>query len=317
MTEKPTLVFIPGAWYSPQCFEKVIKLLGDEHGFECISITLPSTNGDPNATFKDDVDAACSAIVSEITASRDVVVIAHSYGGHVGNSCIKGLTRPQPDTTHSAPSKGYVTALILIASGFTFTGVAFMDPLFGIPPPYWRKNKETGFAEPTSDDRKLFYPDIPCEECEYWVSQLKTHSLKSLFEGGAYAYAGWKDGPTWYIGTLEDRALPVLVQRIAVELARGQGGTMHHFELAASHSPFLSMPAEVVAGILQAVKTVGGLPELDIPDYTGMKGVQVPAVEIFAPGTWVRFGLPLAIGREIGWGFWSYYGVKKLFTPQS
>jgi hypothetical protein len=58
MSNPPTLVFIPGAWHQPSCYDKVIKLLEEEHNLKCIAITLPSTTGDPNATFKDDLDAA-------------------------------------------------------------------------------------------------------------------------------------------------------------------------------------------------------------------------------------------------------------------
>jgi hypothetical protein len=130
-----------------------------------------------------------------------------------------------------------VKALVLIVSGFTITGLAFMVPLFGIPPSFWRVNKETGFAELTTDNCELFYYDLPHEEGEYWVSQLTTQSLTALFEGGEHAYAGRKDVPTWYVGTVEDKGLPVVIQRIQVGAARGQGGVVHHMELPTSHSP--------------------------------------------------------------------------------
>lgn len=317
MVDKPTLIFIPGAWHKPQCYGKVIKLLQDEHSFKCISVTLPSTNNNPDATFKDDLDAARDAIVSEIKECRDVVVIAHSYGGQVGNSCIKGLTRPKSHSSHSPSSKGYVIALILIASGFSITGLAFMDPLFGIPPPFWRVNNETGFAELTGDSRERFYHDLSPEEGEYWVSQLTTQSLKSLFEGGQHVYAGWKDVATWYVGTVEDKGLPVVIQRIQVGVAKGQGGVVHHTELPASHSPFLSMQREVVTAILQALEAVGGSRELGVRNDADTKTFEVPVVKLFGPGTWVRYGLPLTIGRVLGWGFWSYYGLKGMFTSGS
>ncbi|KAK6713223.1 hypothetical protein SNK05_007676 [Fusarium graminearum] len=50
--------------------------------------------GNPEATFKDDVDAARSAIMQETENGRDVIVIAHSYGGTVGNSAVKGFSKP-------------------------------------------------------------------------------------------------------------------------------------------------------------------------------------------------------------------------------
>lgn len=65
MSNPPTLVFIPGACHKPTCYNKVIRLL-QEHNLECIAVTLPSTAGDPEATYKDDIDAARDAISSEI-----------------------------------------------------------------------------------------------------------------------------------------------------------------------------------------------------------------------------------------------------------
>lgn len=312
MEHKPTLVLIPGAWHKPQCYHKLTKSFQNEHGFKCTSVDLPSTRGDPNATYKDDIEAARDAITAEIAAGRNVIVIAHSYGGMIGNSSIKGLTRPQSSTSNG--TTGHVLALVLIASGFTITGLAFMDPLFGHPPPFWRVNKGTGFAELIADELELFYHDLPQEEGEYWVGQLTTQSLKALFEGGEHSYAGWKDVPTWYIGTTEDRGLPVVIQRLQVGAARGQGGVIHHMELPASHSPFLSMPDEVKSIILHAVEEVGGLKSQDKRGIVDLKKYEDPRVRLFAPRSWLRFGIPFAVGHVIGWGFFAYYKLRKLFT---
>ncbi|KAI9148111.1 Serine carboxypeptidase [Paramyrothecium foliicola] len=223
---------------------------------------LPIIAGDPAATFKDDVDAAREVVSKEINEGRDVVVIAHSYGGMVGNSAIKGFAKPRASTAASSPGSqdterspaNHVLGLILIASGFTLTGLSFMDPFFGRPPPAWRVNKETGFADLVTPPHELFYHDLPAEESEYWVSQLTTQSLKALFEGGEHAYGGWQDVPVWYIGTIEDQGLPVLVQRMQVGMAREMGGQVVHRELQTSHSPFLSQPEETAEIITEAVE---------------------------------------------------------------
>ncbi|KAK8007064.1 hypothetical protein PG989_001054 [Apiospora arundinis] len=194
MSNLPTLVLIPGAWHKATCYDPIIDILQGTHKLRCVAITLPSTLDNPDATFKDDIDVVRKAISKETSQGRDVVVICHSYGGMVGNSAIKGFAKPQQDPvaksggkkdkSSSRASTGYVVGHILIASGFTITGLAFMDLFLGRPPPFWRINKETGYAELTADTRDLFYHDLPKDEGEYWVSQLTTQSLKSLFEGG-------------------------------------------------------------------------------------------------------------------------------------
>ncbi|KAF7165187.1 hypothetical protein CNMCM5623_009453 [Aspergillus felis] len=298
MPDLPTLVFVPGSWHRPTCYDKVTKILHEQHGLNCVSITLPSTTGNPAATFKDDIDAAREAISSETTQGRNVVVLAHSYGGMVGNSAIKGFTRPQDAST---PTTGYVIGLVLIATGFTLTGLSFMDPFFGHPPPSWRVNSETGYAELVTPPRELFYHDLPAEEAEFWVSQLTTQSLKALFEGGEHAYSGWKDVPVWYIGTVEDRGLPVLAQRMQVGMAREMGGSVEHRELQTSHSPFLSQPDVTARIILEAVEAFTGKEAGNESTISGRgDAISVPMARLWQPFTWFRFGLPLAFGHVVG-----------------
>jgi pimeloyl-ACP methyl ester carboxylesterase len=304
MSDLPTLVLVPGSWHRPTCYDPIIKILHNQFKLKCIAITLPSTTGNPNATFKDDIDAARTAISSETSQGHNVVVIAHSYGGMVGNSAIKNFTQPRTHHTdsHSTTTTGHVIGIILIASGFTLTGLSFMDPLFGIPPPAWRVNKDTGYADLVTSARELFYHDLPAADAEYWVEQLTTQSLKALFEGGEHAYAGWKDVPAWYIGTVEDRGLPVFLQRVQVGMARGMGGQVVHREVRSSHSPFLSMP-ETTAGIVwEAVRAFMGR-EMGREEGRVERRrdlVVVPGVRLWRMDTWVRFGLPLGFGRVVG-----------------
>ncbi|KAJ5438736.1 Alpha/beta hydrolase family-domain-containing protein [Penicillium daleae] len=297
MSSQPTLVFIPGSWHRPTCYDPIIKLL--EPKFRCVAVSLPSTAFDPEATFKDDLDAAQNAISAETSSGRNVVVIAHSYGGIVGNSAIKGFAKPKDGNDSQL---GYVIGLVLIASGFTLTGMAFMDPFFGRPPPAWRVNNETGYAELVVSPRELFYHDLPEEEAKYWVSQLTTQSLKALFEGGEYSYAGWRDVPSWYIGTVEDRGLPVLAQRMSVGMAREMGANVEHRELQTSHSPFLSQPELTVEILLEAVDAFTNSKSGKVKSSSGgaENAIVVPGTTLLKPLTWFKFGLPMAFGRVLG-----------------
>jgi len=326
MSDLPTLVFVPGAWHKASCYNKITKLLQEKHQLKCISITLPSTTGNPAATFKDDVDAAREAISGETGQGRDVVVIAHSYGGMVGNSAIKGFAQPRdaPGSssvpTEPAPTgpTGRVIGLILIASGFTLTGLAFMDPFLGRPPPFWRVNKETGYAELVASTRELFYHDLPADEADYWVSQLTTQSLKALFEGGEFAYAGWRDVPAWYIGTVEDHGLPVAAQRMTVGMARAMGGAVEHRELRTSHSPFLSQPEETAGIVWEAVEAFTGKPAVENAP-TGGEGsgeITVPRARLWQPLSWYRFGLPLGFGHVMGRCILVFGWVRRLWSSR-
>ncbi|KAH7347529.1 Alpha/beta hydrolase family-domain-containing protein [Plectosphaerella cucumerina] len=313
MRGTPTLLFIPGSWHKPACYDRLISRLRERDGIRCISITLPSTTGDPAATFKDDLDTARNAISFEVGEDRDVVVVAHSYGGMVGNSAIKGFTKKQgSQPIEAAESKGHVIGIILIASGFTLTGLSFIDPLFGHPPPAWRVNAETGYAEIVVDPRQMFYHDLSPEDADYWTSQLTTQSLKALFEGSELTYSGWRDVPSWYIGTVEDQGLPVVVQRMQVGMAREMGGRVEHRELQTSHSPFLSRPDDTAKIITEAVEAFMAAGAGLVPQPRSTTGV-VPAPRLWHPLTWLRFGLPLVFGRMLGRSYLVFKWVKGLW----
>jgi len=258
MSPKPTLVLIPGSWHSASVYDKVATLL-EKAQYKCISVTLPSTSPNPSSTFLDDVEAARNAIVAETTQGRDVVVVVWSYGSIVGSSAIKGLTRHEQDIPSSGNKQsGHVKGLALISTGFAQTGSTFMEGAGGKPPPFWVADWESGFAVLVADIRQLFYHDLPEEEGNAWVAKIEKQSLKSLYEGGEHVYSGWKDVPVWYLATAEDKALPVEVQRMFVQMAKDAGADVTLREVASSHAAMLSRPREVADFLLEAVASFMG-----------------------------------------------------------
>lgn len=250
-TQKPTFVFIPGAWHRVETWDKVIALTG-EKGYKNIAITLPSTRGDPSATFGDDVKEVQRVISDETCQGRNVVLAAHSYGGFVGNSAVKGFARSPEEP---ANGKGHVIGLALMASGFTVTGMAFLEMVGGKPPPSWVMNEETGFADIVADAKDMMYHDLPEDEGDLWVSKLTKHSLLSLTSGGEYAYAGWKDVPSFYLVTLDDHTHPEAVQEFIVNYAQKENADVTKRTIMTSHSPMLSKPQETANFLIEAAES--------------------------------------------------------------
>jgi pimeloyl-ACP methyl ester carboxylesterase len=259
MAGKPTFVLVPGAWHGPETWDKVSSLL-KQQGYTAIAITLPTTTGSTSLTIVDDVKATQDVIRAETSQCHNVIVVVHSYGGLVGQSAMKGFTRPKD--TPTSPTQGYVIGNIVIASGFTQAGKAFLDGTGGNPPPSWRLDP-SGFAELQVDARELFYHDLPVAEGDAWVTKLRPQSSKAFTEGRDVTYAGWQDVPSWALLTTEDKAFPVDFQRMFVGMVKGtvDGSAMGILpseaditvkEIDSSHSPMLSRPKEVVDFILDA-----------------------------------------------------------------
>ncbi|KAH7201371.1 Alpha/beta hydrolase family-domain-containing protein [Fusarium oxysporum] len=334
MSSETSLVFVPGAWHKPSCYGKVMEQLRNQHHLRCIPVTLPTTMDDPMATFKDDVGAVRSAIRQETENGRDVIVIAHSYGGTVGNSAVKGFSKPtfvREESSASSqssistatsskriPETGHVVGLVLIATGFCFTGLTFMDHFLNITPPFFRVNKETGFADLAVRPQKFFYHDLPPAEADHATSMLTTQSLRALFEGSEYSYSGWLDVPVWFIGTVEDQGLPIVVQRAQIGMARMLGGRVVYTELKTSHSPFLSQPTQVVQIMLQAFESFTGTRADETPKALEVANKPfIPLVSPWQPTTWFRYGLPLVVGSFVGCTILLYRKVKSLWSFQS
>ncbi|KAH7370055.1 Alpha/beta hydrolase fold-1 [Rhexocercosporidium sp. MPI-PUGE-AT-0058] len=261
-TTKPTFIFVPGAWHKASCWSKVTSNLST-HGYKSLTPTLPSTLGDSSATFSDDLNAVRSAITSETTQGRDVIVVTWSYGSLPGASAMRGLTKPksgEEGENMDEGANGHVIGFAMIATGFCATGFDFLTSGGGKPPPFWEISS-SGFAEFTIDAngiRELFYHDLPVEEGAMWVGEVTKQSLKSLNEGGELVYAGWKDVPCWFLATKGDRGLPFEVQKMLVGMAREQGGEVEMREVESGHAPMLSRPEETTEFLLEAARAFVG-----------------------------------------------------------
>lgn len=191
-------------------------------------------------------------MVAETQKGNDVVIVSHSYGGMVGNSVIKGLAHPKEKALAKA-GQGHVIGNVLMASGFTQTGIDFLTTVGGKPPPIWEMNEDTGLADLVVPARELFYHDLPTEEGKFWVSKLQPHSLGAFREHAELAYAGWQDVPNWYLLTTEDKTHPAEVQRMMIKMVQETGAEVQAREMATSHSPMLSKPRETAKFIEEAV----------------------------------------------------------------
>ncbi len=120
--------------------------------------------------------------------------------------------------------------------------------------------------------------------------------------------------PVWYIGTIEDQGLPVIVQRMNIGMGRAMGARVVHRELRSSHSPFLSQPKEVVAILLDAVSDFIGEPVVaeGLEDAESRENIIAPSLT-WRPSSCLSYGLPLAFGHLLGRCVLLFYSARNLW----
>jgi len=125
-TPKPTILLIPGAWHTPECFD-ALRAEMEKHSFPTISRQLPS-NGctDPsNHSAQTDADfIRTQLLLPLLDEGKRVVVAMHSYGGQPGSAAAYGLSEEERS---KEGLKGGVVGLVYIAAFLVPAGLSCID----------------------------------------------------------------------------------------------------------------------------------------------------------------------------------------------
>jgi len=238
MASKPTVIFVPGAWHTPEGYGKVMGLL-EKEGYKCIGVNLASVGAEPPLKdTSEDIKVIRNAIASEVEQEHDVVVAVHSYGGVPGCDAIKGFTRADQE---AKGKKGGVVKLLFICAFALPEGMSLMDGLGGTPLPWFDvKGDELRPIDP----RNIFYNDLDEETAKHWIAKLKVHSWPTL--SSKLSYAAWQHVSSAYLLCEADQAIPIHAQE-------GMASSMASERCTAGHSPFMSQPEVTTAFIRRQV----------------------------------------------------------------
>ena len=221
-----TLVLVHGAWHGAWCWQYVLAHL-HQQGCRVRTVELPSVGAAPGSNIDLSADAAA---VRAAIASVDgpVVLCGHSYGGMV--------------ITHAAASNPQVNRLVYLCAFVPQRGESLQDLGGGQLAP-WIQRLEGGLTLPDpSLSAALFYGDcdLPTQQ---WALALQRPQCEAPFAEPVIEPPSPQLFSTYVVCT-QDGALPRDVQR-----QRFAPRTHRVVELDASHSPFLSRPADL-AGLL-------------------------------------------------------------------
>jgi pimeloyl-ACP methyl ester carboxylesterase len=226
---RSTIVLVPGAWHGAWAWERVEQKLTAQK-WPVRIVELPSTADlgvAPRSGFYDDADEVRRRI-EEIDGP--VLVVAHSYGGAVVSEAAAGLAQVQ----HIV----YVCAFQLDV------GESLLGLLAGRIPPFFDVD---GDIIRLKGAREHFYHDVPAEDADWAIGQLKPLSWIAITE--PLTTAAWRAVPSTYIVCDRDTAWPPGGQESFAARAR----FVRH--LPSSHTPQLSMPSALADLIVEAAET--------------------------------------------------------------
>jgi pimeloyl-ACP methyl ester carboxylesterase len=222
MNGKGAVVLVHGGFVDGSGWQEVYRLL-KEDGYS-VSIVQ-------NPTLSLEGDAAAAKRVIDVQG-EPVILVGHSYGGAV-------ITEAGNDPN--------VAALVYIA-GFAPDAGESVNTLIADPPPDAPVPPilppQDGFLFLDRDKfHESFAADVPAEQAAFMADSQVPWGVDAL--GGTISEAAWRNKPSWYLVTTDDRMIPPPAQRSMAERA---GATV--VEVAGSHSIFLSQPA-AVAGLIE------------------------------------------------------------------
>ncbi|KAJ5949976.1 hypothetical protein N7454_001560 [Penicillium verhagenii] len=245
MNESTTVLFVPGAWHNPDCYDPIVERL-EAVNYKTRKIPLPSVNPPKHfLDFSEDVAAIRAEIEQAANEGQNVVLVVHSYGGLPSNEAIKGL---DIKTRQKAGLAGGVTHLFFCCSFVIPEGQSLISAFGGNDLPWFIVSDDKLEASPADPD-KIFYNDCTPSQVDSAVAALRPHSYQCFHT--ICTYAAWKHVPSTYLYCLQDAAIPLPVQKMMVE-GTADGFGMKTETLDASHSPFISQPDGLTAAIRRA-----------------------------------------------------------------
>ena len=234
--QKPTIVLVHGAWADSSGWNDSIEKLQSK-GYTALAVANPLRSLHGDAAYLRSVLASISG---------PIVLVGHSYGGMV--------------STNAATGNPNVKALVYIAAfapdeGETQIELILKNEGSQISPATLTVRPYPGGLDSyitPSLFRQIFAQDVSEKTAAVMAATQRPFDLAILEE--VSGEPAWKNIPSWYLVTTEDRAIPPTTQRFMAERA---GATIA--EVRSSHVPMNSRPSAVTELILDAAKSVSSV----------------------------------------------------------
>jgi pimeloyl-ACP methyl ester carboxylesterase len=221
-----TIVLVHGGFVDGSGWQGVYRILRDA-GHQVSVVQNPTTS------LADDV--AVTRRVLDQHGDSQVILVGHSYGGAVIS---EAGNHPNVDALV------YICAFAPDAGESVNTLIA--NPAPGAPVPPILAPVDGFLFLDKARFAASFAGDVDPDTAAFMADSQVPWGVEAL--GGENSRPAWRDKPSWYLVTTEDRMIPPDAQRF---MAGRAGSTVS--DVTASHSVYVSNPASVARVITSAI----------------------------------------------------------------
>jgi pimeloyl-ACP methyl ester carboxylesterase len=130
----PSIVFVHGAWHSPEWFDATISIL-EPLGYKCVTVAMPAVGREvPVTSLDEDIEAVRATVMKELDAGQDVIINAHSWAGIPVNSALDGLSKAERKRDGK---KGAVVKMTFVSSFILPEDTSLLDSIGGVASNNW------------------------------------------------------------------------------------------------------------------------------------------------------------------------------------
>ncbi|KAK6376368.1 hypothetical protein LTS17_006963 [Exophiala oligosperma] len=254
-SSKPSILLVPGSFSFAGMYYPIQDAIKAQ-GYECFVNNLPSASRNPPeepATLEDDAVFIRGVIEKIADQGKDIVVIAHSYGGVVATEAAKGVVKAdrQANGKRGGIVKiAYLSAIVLPVGGSNFKNQ-------GDPPAALVEVGKDGFMKITGLEicAGATFNDWDFEKALLMTKSMSRHSFPSF--DSPLTYPAYEHVPTAYIFCEKDMIIPPEKQREYIDqIKQGTGGKeVEVHTLNTGHCPTITAIEETVKVIINIARS--------------------------------------------------------------
>ncbi|KAK3671940.1 hypothetical protein LTR78_008115 [Recurvomyces mirabilis] len=262
MQQAPVLFLVPGAATYPAFYDDFKRHVSSK-GLVFHTVQLRTVEArTPAATLADDVELVRSHLADLCEQDRDIILMAHSFGGMPMTEGAKGFAKVD---RQRLGHKGGIVHLIYITSIAAEVGES-MASTNAQPGPdgplvydFMVDHVEYTGQDPERSAATNFNA-LPHDQGVEHAKRMPLHS-KACF-GTPLTYAAYAYIPTSYIRVLRDRCFPLWWQQRRIDtIEKSRGGPIDVYDLDADHCFMASYPREAakIVGTIMDKLNGGGV----------------------------------------------------------